>query len=83
MKIAEKCSCGARFEIAVFPNSALERWDWRMEQIKDWRASHRHEMPEEPADQPMIHESGSSHERLGDEYPVLDRARPAGFRAND
>lgn len=67
----ERCSCNA----AIFT--------FRHSRVAEWRANHQHEMPEESADQPMIHESGSSHERLGDEYPVLDRARPAGFRAND
>lgn len=82
----EVCGCGASIEIPLATgNAAKSGWDKTMEQLKDWRTGHHHEfppaepMPDEP---PTIVESGSSHERLGDEYPIQDRAL-IGFQRNE
>lgn len=76
----EVCSCTASLEIldvTLWSTEAL------LEAMKDWRENHRHEMPAaEPDEAPLIHESGSSHERLGDEFPIQERAL-VGFQRNE
>lgn len=46
----ERCSCNALFVTLSY------------RRLREWRQNHRHEMPEE-AEQPIVVESGSSHER--------------------
>lgn len=77
----EVCSCSASMEI-----KDVGQWSTEVlfEAFAAWRESHRHEfapvepMPDEP---PLVVESGSSHERLADEYPTQDRAL-IGFQRN-
>jgi hypothetical protein len=79
MKLTEICSCTASFTIETV--SAAH--EWMIEQAAKWRAEHHHEMPEAEPEQPLIHESGSSHERaIEDAWPDESRAR-IGFRMND
>lgn len=80
----EVCSCQAEFEyVRVEGMVVTDEWLERVyEMLKDWRASHIHEMPPAPVEMPLIHESGSSHERVVDEYPIQDRAT-IGFTRNE
>ena len=64
----EQCGCGA---------SILS---FRFKRVLEWRESHRHEPGED--DQPLIHESGSSHERLPEDMTYQDHRPPMGFRPN-
>lgn len=75
----EVCSCGASF---AYKRPRSEYWNTTTAErlLLDWRENHRHEMPEAETEQPLIHESGSSHERAGDEYAIADR-QPFGFHA--
>ena len=75
MSYIEKCSCGAEF-------SASESWtaDAIRELAKMWRENHHHDFgPELAPEPPLIHESGSSHERQLNEFGVTDRV-PLGFQ---
>lgn len=65
----ERCSCNAL--IVSFSHA----------RIKDWRESHRHEIPEE-SEPPLIHESGSSHERDVDTWMPEGVRTQIGFRPN-
>lgn len=78
----EKCPCGASIKIPVLSTGHLNVWEDSVAILKDWRENHLHEMPAEPEEPPFIHESGSSHERMADEYPVQDRAL-IGFQRNE
>lgn len=76
----EVCSCTAELKI-----TDIEQWSVEalLEVFANWRESHIHEMPAaEPAEPPTFVESGSSHERLGDEFPMQDRAT-IGFQRNE
>ena len=71
IKLSEQCGCGAVFSLETV--SATH--EWTMEQVKEWRIDHRHDVPEPELEQPLIHESGSSHERaepfwIGHEIPA-------------
>lgn len=60
----EVCSCGAKFEFqrpdGPWNAESMEKvYGW----LVDWRTSHRHDMPEEALEPPLIHESVSHHER--------------------
>ena len=72
IKLSEQCGCGAVFSLETV--SATH--EWTMEQVKEWRTDHHHhDMPEPELEQPLIHESGSSHERaepfwIGHEIPA-------------
>ena len=74
----ELCSCGAELEITDVTGRSAEAI---REAFTDWRDNHRHEFAPALAEPPLIVESGSSHERLGDEYPIQDRG-PVGFQRN-
>ena len=74
----ELCSCGAELEITDVTGWSAEAI---REAFTDWRDNHRHEFAPAFAEPPLIHESGSSHERLGDEYPIQDRGL-VGFQRN-
>lgn len=80
----EKCSCGSRFEYVRVEGMTVtdERLERVYEMLKDWRENHHHEMPEPELEVPTVVESGSSHERLGDEFPLQDRAA-IGFQRNE
>lgn len=82
----EECSCGSRFEYVRVGGITVT--DGRLERVyemmKDWRENHRHEFPPveaTPEDPPTIVESGSSHERIADEFPAQERAL-IGFTRN-
>lgn len=80
----EKCPCGASIKIPVLSTGHEGVWGDSMAQLKEWRETHRHEFPPEPEmppEPPTISESGSSHERLGDEFPIQERAL-IGFQRN-
>ena len=74
----ELCSCGAELEITDVTGWSAEAI---REAFTDWRDNHRHEFAPALAEPPLIVESGSSHERLGDEYPIQDRGL-VGFQRN-
>ncbi|WP_406245811.1 hypothetical protein ACI7YT_12275 [Microbacterium sp. M] len=79
----EKCSCGAKFKIVQRTPWTTDGFERALEAVKDWRANHRHEMPAaEPEELPLIHESGSSHERLGS-YLSTENDIPFGFTRNE
>ena len=73
MKYVERCSCGAKLTLETISASHAQLIAW----AKEWRIDHRHDMPELELEleKPLIHESGSSHERaepfwIGHEIPA-------------
>lgn len=76
--IEERCSCNAKFKVPVLAPGTENLWESAVAQLDRWRELHEHEFEPVPADPPTVVESGSSHERVGDEVGVADRV-PAGF----
>jgi hypothetical protein len=83
--ITEECSCGAKISIPSESPAYVDKWAAIVKAISEWREGHRHEFaPVEPAslESPLIHESNSSHERLG-EYMSTENDIPFGFTRNE
>lgn len=75
MTIMEKCGCGAELTL-----SGVATIDAYVKHFDKWRKDHVHDFGPEPlAEPPLIHESGSSHERQLNEFGVTDRV-PLGFQ---
>lgn len=78
--IEERCSCSAKFKVPAMMAGSENLWENATVLLKEWRETHVHEFEPAPEDAPTVIESGSSHERLGDEFGASDRV-PAGFAA--
>ena len=77
MNIKEVCPCGAATELEL--GDSAYSFVQAKELLADWRAFHKHEVSAEAGapefvEQPMIHESSSSHERswvIGEELGLI------------
>lgn len=79
--LEERCSCNAKFKAPAMMAGAANLWENAVALLESWRQNHRHEFAPEPDEMPLIHESGSSHERLPEFWDTEDRA-PTGFMRN-
>lgn len=76
--LEETCSCEAVLKVPILADVVDNAWEAAVALLKDWREDHRHEFEPAAGEPPTVVESGSSHERVGDEVGVADRV-PAGF----
>lgn len=71
MSFDEECPCGAKVSVPIVQIGASSGWDRAVEQIKDWRANHRHEPPAPHVEcAPQIVDVSGAH---------IEKAVPFGF----